>query len=182
MVKEREAWRAAVHGVAESDSIEQLSNNHHQWLGSHMLHGMAKKKKKSLEPGTTSRGFGHRLTASWWQWGQGGGKAEGLSPEASRETKKPRWRPPPLYPSSFLSLPSVLPSVNTSLHSLCPALCPRLPSGLSRCHQGGRQCITVITFAGSRLEERSRVPVQVSSDPRPGEEGIRVMKTGLGSV
>ena len=56
MVKEREAWRAAVHGVAESDSVEQLSNNHHHWLGSHMLHGMAKKKKS---------GTRHNLSGFW---------------------------------------------------------------------------------------------------------------------
>ena len=27
IVKDREAWRAAVHGVAESDMIEQLNNS-----------------------------------------------------------------------------------------------------------------------------------------------------------
>ena len=37
IVKDREAWHAAVHGVAKSDMIKQLNNNNYYSLCSHHL-------------------------------------------------------------------------------------------------------------------------------------------------
>ena len=37
IVKDRGAWRAAVHGVAKSDRTEQLSNNWEPWQVVHLL-------------------------------------------------------------------------------------------------------------------------------------------------
>ena len=37
IVKDRESWRAAVHGVAKSDRTEQLSNNWEPWQVVHLL-------------------------------------------------------------------------------------------------------------------------------------------------
>ena len=33
MVRDREAWRAAVHGITESDMVGQLNNNSLFWVG-----------------------------------------------------------------------------------------------------------------------------------------------------
>jgi len=39
IVKDREAWRAAVHGVTESDTTEWLKNNNKGFVKFHFMRG-----------------------------------------------------------------------------------------------------------------------------------------------